>query len=541
MRPLANRTTINRAITTDRTYESSPDAYTKLIEAYGFDRALNPGRLLHAHLITTGLIRLTHFAAKLIAFYTECGQLVDARRLFERIPTSNVRRWIVLIGAYAKRGFYHEAMSVFSEMQVENLRHNKFVLPSILKSCAHLLDQRTGEKIHAVILRYNFEADAFTNSSLIDMYSKCGEIGKARRVFDRLLEKDSVVLNAMVLGYSHHGFVKEAILLVRKMQLIGVKTNVVTWNTLISGFSKSGDESAVSELLEAMQINGIQPDVVSWTSIISGFVQSFRNKEALHTFKQMINFGFYPSSVTVSSILPACSTIADLRRGKEIHGYSLLIGVEEDIFVKSALIDMYSKCGSISEAKRLFYSMPKRNTVTWNSMMFGYANNGYSTEAIDLFNIMKGEGVKCDHLTYTAALTACSHGGKVKLGISLLLLMKEKYGIEPRLEHYACMVDLLGRAGKVTEAYDLIKKMPVVPDMFVWGALLGACKNYGNIEIGEIAAKHLVKLEPESAGSSLLLSNLYADTGRWDNVAKLKKMMKKRKLEKFPGCSWVEA
>ncbi|KAJ9698474.1 hypothetical protein PVL29_007519 [Vitis rotundifolia] len=185
--------------------------------------------------------------------------------------------------------------------------------------------------------------------------------------------------------------------------------------------------------------------------------------------------------------------------------------------------------------------MPERNTVTWNSLIFGYANHGYCNEAIELFNQMEESDTKLDHLTFTAVLNACSHAGKVELGESLFQKMQEKYRIEPRLEHYACMVDLLGRAGKLSEAYHLIKAMPVEPDKFVWGALLGACRNHGNIELAEVAAEHLFELEPESPGSSLLLSNLYADAGRWGNAAKMKKMMKQRKFSKFPGCSWIEA
>lgn len=291
-----------------------------------------------------------------------------------------------------------------------------------------------------------------------------------------------------------------------------------------------------------MRSNGVEPDVVSWTSVISGFVQNFRNEEAFATFRKLLDLGFYPKSATISSLLPACATAANVRRGKEIHGYALVIGVGEDIFVRSALVDMYAKCGFIAGARNLFCQMSKRNIVTWNSMIFGYANHGYFNEAIELFNQMeKEEGKKPDHLTFTAVLTACSHAGMVELGQSLFQLMQEKYGIVPRLEHYACMVDLLSRAGKLAEAYDVIMRMPVEPDLFVWGALLGACRNYGNVDLAKVAAKHLSELEPDNAGNNLLLSNLYADAGSWGDVAWLKKTMKRRKLRKFPGCSWVEA
>lgn len=524
-----------------RIFLSSSDTYAKAIEMCASDRELYRGRALHAQLIINGLARLTYFASKLMFFYTECEQLYNARKLFDKIPKTNIRRWIVLTGACARCGYYKEALSAFAEMQKEGLRPNKFVLPSILKACGHLSDRRTGENIHAVILKNSLESDAYVNSALIYMYSKCGLLGEAYRVFNWMVSKDLVAMNAMVSGYAQHGFVHEALDLVQKMQQVGVKPNVVSWNTLIAGFSQVGNKSMVSEVFRLMTLHGVQPDVVSWTSVISGFVQNFQNHEVFDAFKEMLHQGLCPSSVTISSLLPACANVADMRRGKEIHGFAMVIGVEKDLYVRSALVDMYAKCGYIHEAKILFDMMPERNTVTWNSLIFGYANHGYCIEAIELFNEMEAGEAKLDHLTFTAVLNVCSHAGMVELGKTLFRKMQAKYQIEPRLEHHACMVDLLGRAGKLAEAYDLIKAMPIKPDKFVWGALLGACRNHGNIELAEVAAEHLFKLEPESSGSSLLLSNLYADAGRWGNAARMKKMMEKRRFSKFPGCSWIES
>lgn len=524
-----------------RSFRSSSETYFHLIETYGRDRALQQGKKLHAHLIINGLARLTHFASKLISFYVETKQLSDARKLFDKIPESNIRRWIVLIGAYSRRGLIQEALSVFYEMQKQGLGANKFVIPSVLKCCGHVYDVQTGRILHSVILKYSIESDVYVISSLIDMYSKCGEVEKARRVFDRMVEKDLVALNAMLSGYGQHGFAKEGFALMDKMEKLGIKPNVITWNSLISGFAQKGDDAMVSKMFELMISNGVEPDVISWTSVISGLVQNFRNEAAFDAFKQMLGRGFLPTSATISTVLAACATMANVRRGREIHGYAVVIRVEDDIYVRSALVDMYAKCGFISEASTLFYMMPERNTVTWNSMIFGYANHGYCDEAIELFDQMeKSEGNKLDHLTFTAVLTACSHAGMVEHGHSLFILMQQKYKIVPRLEHYACMVDLLGRAGNLNEAYDMIKKMPVKPDLFVWGALLGACRNHGDIGLAEVAARHLAELEPENAGNNMLMSNLYADAGSWENVSRSKKMMKRKRLKNFPGCSWIE-
>ncbi|KAB1996925.1 hypothetical protein ES319_D13G265000v1 [Gossypium barbadense] len=523
-----------------RSFQSSTDAYANLIETYAHDRALKPGKLLHAHLIVKGLAHLTYLATKLIAFYTECGQLSNARKLFDKIPKRDIHRWISIIRAYTRRGYYQEAIGVFTEMQTEGLGINKYLIPSVLKACGHVLDQETGKKIHCLCVKKSFESDAFITSSLIDMYSKCGQVEKAKKVFDGMFVKDLVALNAVVSGYARMGIVEEGLSLVEEMKLIGVKPDVVTWNTLIAGFSKKGDHLSVSKVFESMLDNGIEPDVVSWTSVISGLVQNFQYDEAFDTFKKMMKQGLYPSSATISSLFPACMNTVNLKHGKEVHGYATVIGVVDDVYVKSALVDMYAKGGFISEAQTLFYKMSETSIVTWNSMIFGYANHGYCEEAIQLFEQMEKEGKKPDYMTFIAVLSACSHAGLIELGKSLFNSIQEKYEISLRVEHYACLVDLLGRAGKLDEAYDVIKTMPMEPDLFVWGALLGACRNHENIGLAELAAKHLRELEPGSKGNNLLLANLYADIGSWGNVEKIKTMMKKKRLRKFLGCSWIE-
>ncbi|XP_027347810.1 pentatricopeptide repeat-containing protein At5g59600 [Abrus precatorius] len=535
--------TRNGIIINLRLFRSESESYAELIDIYARDRAFHLGKKLHARLITSGFIRFNVITSNLVSLYACCGQLYHARKLFDRIPTSNVRRWIALIGASARCGFYDHALAVFSEMQtIQGLKHNYvFVIPSVLKACGHLGDRITGDKIHGLILKCSFELDAFVSSALIVMYSKCRSVEDARKVFDGMTVKDLVALNAVVAGYAQQGLANEALGLVQSMELMGVKPNVVTWNSLISGFSQKGDQAMVSEMFRLMIEDGVEPDVVSWTSVISGFVQNFRNKEAFDTFKHMLRHGFCPTSATISTLLPACATAARVRVGKEIHGYALVSGVEEDIFVRSALVDMYAKCGFISEARTLFGRMPEKNTVTWNSIIFGFANHGYCEEAVELFNQMEMQReAKLDHLTFTAALTACSHVGDIELGQRLFKIMQEKYNIEPRLEHYACMVDLFGRAGKLDEAYCMIKTMPIEPDMFVWGAFLAACRNHGHVELAEVAAMHLSELEPESAANRLLLSSLYADAGKWGKVERIKKRIKGGKLKKLQGLSWID-
>ncbi|KAJ0266712.1 Pentatricopeptide repeat-containing protein [Hirschfeldia incana] len=518
---------------------SSIGSYVQLIESNGRDRLLAQGRKLHAHLVTSGISRLTKISAKLVSFYVECGKITDAKKVFDEMPKRDISGWVVMIGSCARNGYYQESLDVFKEMNREGLKLDAFIVPSVLKASRDLLDQEFGRMMHCMILKCSFESDAFIVSSLIDMYSRFGEVENAREVFSDLSGQDLVVFNAMISGYANNNQADEALNLVQDMKLLGVKPDIITWNALIAGFSHIGNEEKVSEILETMCLDGYKADVVSWTSIISGLVYNFQNVKAFGAFKQMLAHGLCPNSATITTLLPACTTLANVKQGKEIHGYSVVSGLEGHGFVRSALLDMYGKCGFISEAMILFRKTLKKTTVTFNSMIFCYANHGLSDKAVELFDQMEATGERLDHLTFTAILTACSHGGLTDLGQKLFLLMQNKYRIEPRLEHYACMADLLGRAGRVAEAYEMIRAMPMEPDLFVWGALLGACRNHGNIELGRIAAERLAELEPENSGNRLLLSSLYANAGSWGSVVRMKKMIKKKKLSRLSGSSWV--
>ncbi|CAA6655014.1 unnamed protein product [Spirodela intermedia] len=342
------------------------------------------------------------------------------------------------------------------------------------------------------------------------MYSRCGHIDGARKVFDTAAQRDTVVWNSMLASYVRLGFAGDAMRLFVSMVTGGLHPDLTTWNSLISGCSSSGALKIAKYLFRSMKFHGVDPDVFSWTSLIGGLVRDFRGQDAFEAFRRMMTRGG-------TARLRGCD------------------GVEEDLFVSSALVDMYSKCGFLHEAAKMFNRMRHRSTVSWNSMIFGYANNGTSTEAVNIYNQMRKDGVDPDHLTFTALLTACSHGGLVELGMAFFRSMQEERGIEPRAEHYACMVDLLGRAGRLLEALDLIEGMPVAPDIFVWGALLGACRNHGNVEVAVVAASHLLKVETERRGSYLMMSGILAGSGRWEDAVRMK-MMAKRQLRGTQGA-----
>ena len=376
------------------------------------------------------------------------------------------------------------------------------------------------------------------------MYAKCGLVASARRVFDEMPRGDDLVAwNALLAGYARHGLPERALTLAIKMRGQGLRPDLVTWNAVVSGFALAGDDQMAEDLVRAMRDDGFRPDVVTWTSLVSGSVLNFHYDRSRTLFRRMVTAGtrVLPSSATIASILPAFANVADVKRGKEVHAYAVVTGIEQDLTVSSALVDMYAKCGLVLEAHRLFDKMVERSTVTWNSMIFGLANSGHCQEAISLFHRMLCDGAWPDHLTFTAVLTACSYCGMVELGKGLYRAMKEEHGIEPRLEHYACMVHLLGRAGMLAEAYDFIKAMPLEPDCFVWGALLGACRSHGNVKLAELAASRLLTVEPANAANCLLFSDALASAGRQDDVLKMKRLAKRRRMKKLDGCSWLES
>ncbi|XP_006649833.2 pentatricopeptide repeat-containing protein At5g59600-like [Oryza brachyantha] len=462
----------------------------------------------------------------------------------------NTSSWMWQLTSYSRRGRHGDAVHLFfTGLRIQAGIHGRVdpwpgAVPTALRACAHLADVAAGRLIHALVLtRPALASDAVAATALLDMYSKCGLVASARKVFDEMPpRRDLVVWNALLACYARHGLPEHALALAVKMRGLGLCPDLVSWNIVVSGFALAGDDLMAGGMVGAMQEDGFQPDVVTWTSRVSGSVLNFQYGRARELFRAMMaaDAHVHPSSATISTILPAFANVADMKHGKEVHGYSVVAGVEQELTVSSALVDMYAKCGLVLDARRLFEKMPQRSTVTWNSMIFGLANSGHCQEAIGLFDRMPRNGAKPDHLTFTAVLTACSYGGMVELGKGLYRAMQEEYGVRPRLEHYACMVHLLGRAGRLDEAYDFIEAMPLDPDRFVWGALLGACRSHGNVELAELAASRLLAVEPDNAASYLLLSSALANAGKQDDAFMIKKLVKRRRLKKLDSCSWVE-
>eukprot|EP01018_Ginkgo_biloba_P023541 Gb_13654 [translate_table: standard] len=476
---------------------------------------LQQGKEIHGYTIRSGFMSNVFVGNTLIDMYIKFENIENACHVFDKMFHRDVVSWTAMVAGCTQNGFVHETLKLFQHMQLAGVKPNSVTMASILPACAILAALQCGKEIHGYIIRNGFVSNIIVGNTLIDMYAECGSIEYACRVFDLMPQWDVVSWTAIIAGYIQNGHLTESSELFCKMQLADIKPNTVTWNALIAGHAQNGQVDEALNYFHQMQLAGIEPSVISWNGMIPGYAQSGNGDEALKAFRQMQLANMKPNMETIASVLQACAFLAALPQGKEIHGYPTRRGLESDFIVWSAILDMYAKCGS-------------------------YAMHGHSESALTNFNQMQQVGVEPDHVTFTAVLSACSHGGLVDEGWQYFDCMIRDHCITPRMEHYACMVDLLGRAGCLDQAQDFIREMPFEPDASNWGPLLGAWRIHSNIELGELVAKRLYELEPENAGNYVLLLNMYAAAGRWDDVAKVQKMMKDRGLKKSPGCSWIE-
>eukprot|EP01018_Ginkgo_biloba_P019102 Gb_39465 [translate_table: standard] len=542
-----------------------------VLKACAFLSALQEGMQVHDCIVTLGFDTNVVVANSLINMYAKCGSIENACKVFDKMSERDVVSWNAMIAGYAQNGPTYKAFTLFHQMQLADVMPDGVTMVSLLHASSHLGALQQGKCIHDDIIRRGFDSNTFVANSLINMYTKCGSMVLARQVFDQMSSRDVISWNSIIVGYCQNGYATEALALFSQMQSVGMKPNAFTMasvlqacahlqalqqgksihdyiirrgfksdvtvdTSLIDMYAKCGSIKIARKLFDSMP----ERDVVSWSAMIAGYSQSGHTTEALTLFHQMQLADMTPSFSIMVIMLPACADLAFLQLGKCIHGCIIRNGYESDITVESALIDMYAKCGNIDIARQLFNKMSKRNVVSWTAMIAGYGMYGHGEDALSLFSQMQKTEVKPNEVTFISVLSACSHAGLVDEGRYYFDCMIQDYCFTPKVEHYACMVDLLGRAGCLDEAEDLIRKMPLKPGVSVWGALLGACRIHGNIELGEHAAECLFELEPENAGHYALLSNIYAAAGRWDDVAKVRTMMKDRGLKKTPGCSWIE-
>eukprot|EP01018_Ginkgo_biloba_P026223 Gb_06185 [translate_table: standard] len=464
-----------------------------------------------------------------------------------------------------------EALKVLYGTDRQGISVDSHIYSALLEACSSKKALKEGKQVHAHMVLSGFDQQIILRIKVLTMYAICGSLIDARQILDQTPVQNVFLWTAMISGYVRNGLFDHALTLYSQMQRVGtqpdnftfsgvlkacagllalqqgkeihghiirceVESDIVVENALIGMYAQCGRIKDARHVFDKMS----KRDVASWNSMIAGYVQNGHVNEALQLFRKMQRRRIKPNCVTVTTILPACSHLAALQQGKEIHCHISKWEFEPDILVGNALIDMYSKCGSIEIACQVFNKMPKRDLVTWNAVIAGNGINGRGKDACTHFYKMQQAGLKPDYITFISVLSACSHAGLVAAGWQLFDCMRRDYHITPEVEHYACMVDLLGRSGLLDEAEKFIQKMPLQPNSSVWGSLLGACRIHCNVDLGERVAEHLFQLEPQNAANYILLSNIYAAAGQWDGVAKVRAMMTRQRVKKRPGCSWIK-
>lgn len=529
------------------------------------------GIQLHSLVIFSGFEFDSQVANTLLAMYSKCGNLFDARKLFDIMPQTDTVTWNGLIAGYVQNGFTDEASPLLKAMISAGVKPDSITLASFLPSVVESGSVKQGKEIHAYIVRHSMPFDVHLKSALIDIYCKGGDVEVARKIFHQSNDVDIVVCTAMISGYALNGLNMDAINIFRL--LIGEKMtpNCLTMASVLpacaalaalklgkelhSNILKKGLDnmchvgSAITDMYAkcgrldlAYQFFRRMPerDGVCWNSMIASSSQNGKPEMAIELFRQMGMSGTKYDSVSLSATLSSCANLPALYHGKEIHSFIIRTAFNADIFVESALIDMYSKCGKLAMARSVFDIMDHKNEVSWNSIITAYGNHGYPRECLDLFHEMLKIGIRPDHVTFLIIISACGHAGLVDEGVYYFRQMTEEFGISAKMEHYSCMVDLYGRAGRLHEAFDTIKSMPFTPDAGVWGALLGACRVHGNVELARLASRHILELDPGNSGYYVLLSNIHADAGEWTNVLKIRSLMKEKGVQKIPGYSWID-
>jgi pentatricopeptide repeat protein len=551
--------------------QPNPVTFVGVVNACASLVALEEGRCAHEQIIQSGCESDVSVGNSLIDMYGKCGSMEDARRVFNEMPSRNVVSWTTIIFGYVKSGQGQKALELFQQMQQEGVKPNLVTFVGVLNACASVLALEEGRRAHEQIIQNGWESDVSIGSSLVDMYTKCGSMEDAWAVFNKMPSRDVVSWTAMIFGHVKYGQGLKALELFRQMQQEGVQPNTVTFMGVLNACAslvaleegrcaheqiiQSGCESDVSvgsSLIDMYAKCGsmddacrvfdkmVSRDVVSWTVMMLGHVKCGQGQKALGLFRQMQQEGVLPNAVTFMVVLNACASVVALEEGRRVHEQIIQSSCESDVFVGNSLIDMYAKCGSMEDAWRVFNTMPSRDVVSWNAMLGGFALHGHGEEALAHFERMCEEGIEVDNVTFVCLLSACSHAGLLCEGQRSFGSMSTVHKISAKLEHYTCMVDLLGRAGHLHEAEDMIKVMPCKPDVAVWMALLGACRIHGNVEMGERIAKHILEVDPGNAAGYVLLSNIYAAAGKWDLSEKVQSQRKERGVKKQSGRTWIE-
>ncbi|XP_061343151.1 pentatricopeptide repeat-containing protein At2g04860 [Gastrolobium bilobum] len=536
-----------------------------LLPSCGLRGLILQGRSIHGFGIKAGLGWDPQLNNALTSMYAKCDNLEASQLLFEEMAEKNVVSWNTMIGAYGQNGFSDKAILCFKEMLKEGLEPSPVTMTNLMSA------NPVPETVHCYIVKCGFTDDASVVTSLVCLYAKQGVTDIAKLLYKYFPTNDLISLTAIISSYSEKGDIESVVeCFIQTLQLdikpdavalisvlhgitspshfaigcafhgYGLKSGLITdclvANGLISMYSRFDEVEAALSLFFDMS----EKPLITWNSVISGCVQAGKSSDAMELFCKMNKYEQKPDAITIASLLSGCCQLGNLRIGETLHDYVLRNNVKVEDFTGTALIDMYIKCGRLDYAGKVFYSINDPCLATWNSIISGYSLYGLEHKAFSCYSKLQEQGLEPDEITFLGVLAACTHAGLVNVGLEYFRIMTEEYGLMPSLQHYACIVGLLGRAGLFKEAIKFINNMEIRPDSAVWGALLSACCIQQEVKLGEGLAKKLFLLNYKNGGFYVLMSNLYAIVGRWDDVARVRDMMRDSGGDGCSGVSVIE-
>lgn len=546
-------------------------ALTTVLKGCANSKSLRQGQVVHSLIIKCGFEGDEFLGCGLVDMYSKCGLAVDALEVFKKIKKPDIVVWSAMITCLDQQGQSEESTKLFHLMRLSGTRPNHYTICSLISAATNLGDLQYGRSIHACVWKYGFETNVSVNNALVTMYMKNGCVNEGARLFESMTDRDLVSWNTYLSRFHDSGMYDRALAIFCHMLEECFTPNMYTFISVLRSCSclldvyfgrqvhthiiknNLDDNDFVQTALIDMYakcmcledadlaFNRLSArDLFTWTVIITSHAQKNQGEKAFNYFKQMQLEGIKPNEFTLAGCLSGCSSLASLEGGQQLHSMAFKSGHLSDMFVGSALVDTYAKCGCMEEAETLFEGLIRRDTVAWNTIICGYSQNGQGNKALEAFMTMLDEGILPDEVTFIGILSACSHQGLVEEGKKHFNSMYRDFGISPTVDHCACMVDILGRVGKFDELEDFIEKMQLSQYALIWETVLGASKMHGNLAFGEKAANKLFELQPEKETNYILLSNILATKGRWDDVIKVRTLMSSKGVKKEPGCSWVE-
>ncbi|XP_052180844.1 pentatricopeptide repeat-containing protein At2g17210 [Diospyros lotus] len=553
-------------------FEPNNGTLVLVIHACRSLKATYEGLKLHAYLVVSGFWAIASVQNSLLSMYADI-EMESAGKLFDEMSYRDLISWSVMIGGYLQSEEAEVAFGLFREIVTRNeFEVDEQLMVNVIKACVHLGELSIGRLVHGFVILRAFNYDPFVGNSLIDMYSKCHDTESALKAFMETPSWNIVSWNSLLSGFVSDGKYSEAQMVFDSMQKAGAEADEVTLVNLLQAWKhfldpvhcksihsvivRRGYENnyiVINSLIDAYsKCNLIRPawnlfnlikrrDTVTWSTMIAGFTRCGMPDEALYLFQEMSQVENKPNAITLLNLLEACSVSAELKRSKSAHGIAVRRGLAGEVAVGTAIVDMYSKCGAIKASEKVFDQIPQKNIVSWSAMVAAYGMNGLPRGALALIGKMKAHGLKPNPVTTLSVLSACSHGGLIEEGLSFFKELVQDQNIELKLEHYSCVVDLLGRAGKLDCAMELIKSMPngFKAGASAWGALLSACRSQGNNQLGADALSHILELEPSNSAGYLLASSMYAANGSWVDAARMRWLAKERRVGMVSGYSLV--